>query len=100
MIGDLIRDSWEELLRSGGLPKYRDATKWRFSEAFASFFPAWCMAEPHAGGPVIAVNFQTQKKVRSSGPLLLRLRYALCSLLRAHSGERGAHEWYILSHIL
>jgi hypothetical protein len=66
MIGDLIRDSWEDLLRSGHLGGVSGCDKLEVFRSVRIVFPSVVMAELHPGGPVIAVNFQTQKKLRST----------------------------------
>jgi hypothetical protein len=80
MIGDLIRDSWEDL-RDGGTVVGKSG--WEKMELFRSVrivFPSVVFSEPHTDGPVIAVNFQTKKKVRLSDRCVCGsgLPYILC----------------------
>ncbi len=61
------------------LIKSRDARKWRSSGAFASC-SQHCARGAAASGPVIAVNFQTKKKVKLSDRCLCGsgLPYIIC----------------------
>jgi hypothetical protein len=80
MIGDLIRDSWQELLDSGALREKGGCEKMEVFRGVRIVFPSVVVAEPHMSGPVIAVNFQTKKKVRLSDRCLCGsgLPYILC----------------------
>jgi hypothetical protein len=64
MIGDLIRDNWDELQRSRALEGKYGCEKLEAFRSTRIVFPNIVKGEPHVNGPVIAVNFQTQKKVR------------------------------------
>lgn len=66
MIGDLIRDNWKDLRSSGRLRDRSGCEKLEVFRSVRIVFPSVVMAEPHLGGPVIAVNFHTQKKVRGT----------------------------------
>ena len=63
MIGDLIRDSWNALRREHVLDGRSGCEKLEAFRNVHIVFPSVVLAEPHKGAPVIAVNFQTQKKV-------------------------------------
>jgi hypothetical protein len=80
MIGDLIRDSWRELLSAGSLTEKSGCEKLELFRGVRIVFPSIVLSEPHAGGPVIAVNFQTKKKVGLSDRCLCGsgLPYILC----------------------
>ncbi len=63
MIGDLIRDSWETLRKQRLLDGKSGCEKLEAFRSVRIVFPTVTHAEPRCGAPVIAVNFQTQKKV-------------------------------------
>jgi hypothetical protein len=63
MITDLIRDSWAELCRSDGLAGKSGCDKLNAFRGVRIVFPTVVFTEAHVNGPVIAVNFHTQKKV-------------------------------------
>lgn len=65
MIGDLIRDNWDAALRSGALEGKSGCDKLVAFRAVQIVFPSVVRAEPLVNDPVIAVNFQTQRKVKS-----------------------------------
>jgi hypothetical protein len=64
MISDLIRDSWAELCKSGFLAGKSGCDKLNAFRSVRIVFPTVVITEPHLNGPVIAVNFRTQKKMR------------------------------------
>jgi len=63
MIGDLIRDNWDIVRRSGALEGKFGCDKLQAFRSVHIVFPSVVRSEPHVDGPVIAVNFQTQRKV-------------------------------------
>lgn len=63
MIRDLIKDSWRELQSSSDLAALSGCEKLALFRGVRIVFPAVVFAEPHLDGPVIAVNFQTKRKV-------------------------------------
>jgi hypothetical protein len=63
MIKDLVRDAWDDLRRDGGLAGMSSCEKLSAFRAVHIVFPSVVVPEPHAGGAVIAVNFQTQRRV-------------------------------------
>jgi hypothetical protein len=63
MIQDLIRDSWVTMSRSAGFAKLSGCEKLEAFRAVRIVFPTVVLSEPHLDGPVIAVNFQTKRKV-------------------------------------
>ena len=63
MIGDLIRDSWNQLQASGALIDKSSCEKLEVFRSVVIVFPTTVAAEPKAGESVIAVNFRTRRKV-------------------------------------
>ncbi len=63
MIRDLVRDSWIDLSLSGTLGGKTSCEKLEAFREVRIVFPSIVLAEPHANGPVIAVNFQSKQKV-------------------------------------
>ena len=63
MIGDLIRDSWDQLQGSGALNDKNSCEKLEVFRSVVIVFPTTVAAEPKTGEPVIAVNFRTRRKV-------------------------------------
>ncbi|MGA2479089.1 MAG: SEC-C domain-containing protein [Spirochaetia bacterium] len=80
MIGDLIRDSWQELVDAGTLDKKSGCEKMEIFRSVRIVFPSIVLAEPRASSPVIAVNFQTKMKVKLSDRCLCGsgLPYIIC----------------------
>jgi len=63
MIGDLIKDAWEDLRVSRVLEGKSGSEKVEAFRDVRIVFPSLVKSEPHVNGPVIAVNFQTKRKV-------------------------------------
>ncbi|HET6486116.1 MAG TPA: SEC-C domain-containing protein [Spirochaetia bacterium] len=63
MIGDLIRDSWNQLQASEALTDKSSCEKLEVFRSVVIVFPTTVAAEPKAGESVIAVNFRTRRKV-------------------------------------
>ena len=63
MIGDLIKDSWSQLVTSGVLADKTSCDKLEVFRSVMIVFPTTIAAEPMAGEPVITVNFGTGRKV-------------------------------------
>jgi hypothetical protein len=80
MIGDLIRDSWDELQQASTLKGKTGSEKLEAFRNARIVFPSAVRSEPHGSGPVIAVNFQTKKKVRLNDRCLCGsgMPYILC----------------------
>ena len=64
MISDLIRDNWDILRHSGALDGKFGCDKLEAFRGVGIVFPSVVRAEPKVNEPVIAVNFQTQRKVK------------------------------------
>jgi len=64
MIGDLIRDNWDLVLRSGALEGKFGCDKLEAFRSVKIVFPSVVRMEPHVKDPVIAVNFQTHRRMR------------------------------------
>jgi hypothetical protein len=64
MIGDLIHDNWDTVLRSRALEGKFGCDKLDAFRAVQIVFPSVVRAEPFVNDPVIAVNFQTKRKVK------------------------------------
>ena len=62
MICDLIKDAWKALGR-GVLAGKTGCEKMEVFRGVRIVFPSVVIGEPHADGPIISVNFQTQQKV-------------------------------------
>ena len=80
MIFDLIRDHWKTLLESGALRNLSNCDKVELFRQTWIVFPTAVITEPHVNGPVIAVNFQTRKKIRLEDrcPCSSGLPFILC----------------------
>jgi hypothetical protein len=63
MIRDLIWDSWDELAQKKPLNGESGCQKLELFRGVRIVFPSIVAAEPATGEPVIAVNFQTHKRV-------------------------------------
>jgi len=64
MISDLIRDNWDILRNSSALEGKFGCDKLEAFRSVRIVFPSAVRSEPHVNDPVIAVNFQTQRRVR------------------------------------
>ena len=64
MIGDLVRDAWVEIRASGALAGMTSCAKLALFRGTRIVFPTKIVPESDTDGQVIAVNFQTQRKVK------------------------------------
>ena len=64
MISDLIRDNWDVTRLSGALEGKFGCDKLGAFRSVKIVFPSVVRGEPRVNEPVIAVNFQTQRRVR------------------------------------
>ena len=64
MISDLIRDNWDIIRSSGALEGKFGCDKLEAFRSMRIVFPSVVRIEPHVDGPVIAVNFQTHRRMR------------------------------------
>jgi hypothetical protein len=64
MIYDLVLDHWRLLHETGELRDHSPCEKLEVFRKTRIVFPTAVIAEPHINSPVIAVNFQTRRRIR------------------------------------
>jgi hypothetical protein len=63
MIIDLIRDAWDDFLRSNPIEGRSGSEKMQAFRTFHIVFPTMVLTEPNMNERIISVNFQTRQKV-------------------------------------
>ncbi len=97
MIGDLIRDNWDIMLRSGALEGKFGCDKLEAFRSVKIVFPSVVLQRAACQWPGNRRQFSdTSRESGLNDRCLLRLGTRLYPVLRAHARQGRAFEWYIL----